>query len=209
MTKDFSDMKENPARFWENLYQSTSSKSSGIPSVALRQFIESLTPGRALELGCAKGDDAVWLAQKGWDVVAVDISQTALNYTAENAAQAHLSDHITCEYHNLSETFPNGEFDLITACFLPAFPFESIIQRAAQAIVSGGHLLVVNHESRAPWSWDAPDTQYPTAENILSSLSLNEKDWQRIYVNALERKATGPNEETAIVKDSVIFLRRL
>ena len=37
-----------------------------------------LPPGRALDLGCGEGGDAVWLAERGWNVVAVDISETAL-----------------------------------------------------------------------------------------------------------------------------------
>ncbi len=63
--------------FWERHYQGVSPKSSGRPSAVLTDFVAQRQPQRALELGCAKGDDAVWLAGQGWQVTAVDVSQTA------------------------------------------------------------------------------------------------------------------------------------
>ncbi len=208
MSKELTDMHENPARFWENRYRAASPGSSGIPGVALRRFAEPLTPGRALDLGCAKGDDAVWLARKGWSVTAVEISQTALDYTTANAARAGVADHIVCERHDLTRSFPESTFDLVAASFLAAFPREPVFLRAAQAVTPGGHLLIIDHGSRAPWSWADSDTQYPTAEETLATISLDERDWTRVHVDALEREARGPSGETALVRDNIIFLRR-
>jgi len=39
--------------------------------------VAELTPGKALDLGCAEGADAIWLAQRGWQVTGVDIAQIA------------------------------------------------------------------------------------------------------------------------------------
>ena len=210
MSNELPDLqKTDPERFWEERYQAASPSSSGAPSAALRRFAESLEAGRALELGCGKGDDAVWLAATGWAVVAVDISSTALRYAAANAERAGVAHRIVFEPHNLSHSFPDGQFDLVTACFLAALPREDVLRRATEAVAPGGHLLIVDHATQPPWSSAPPDRHYPTAAETWAALALKERDWARLYVGELERRTSGPNGETAMVRDHVLFLKRL
>ena len=70
--------------FWERHYRAASPLSGGRPSAALVQFAGTLPPGQALDLGCSRGDDALWLAGRGWHVLGVDISAAVLGYAAEN-----------------------------------------------------------------------------------------------------------------------------
>ncbi|WEX07687.1 class I SAM-dependent methyltransferase [Chelativorans sp. AA-79] len=213
MSKGIEDMQGTDAeRFWEERYRGSSPGSSGKPGMALQQCAQPLMPGRALELGCARGDDAVWLARQGWTVVAVDISSTALGYAAANARRAGVEDRITFEQHDLSESFPQGQFGLVTASFLQspvAFPRAAVLRRAAGAVAPGGHLLIVEHASRSPWSSAPPDMHFPDAEASLASLALSDRDWARLRVDTVERQATGPNGQTAMVRDNVIFLGRI
>jgi SAM-dependent methyltransferase len=55
-----------------------------------------LSPGAALDVGCGEGADAIWLAQRGWQVTAVDLSTVAIRRGATHAAQAgaEIADHI-------------------------------------------------------------------------------------------------------------------
>ena len=46
--------------------------------LVLADQIEHLPPGRALDIGCGTGVNAVWLAKRGWQVTAVDYSKVAL-----------------------------------------------------------------------------------------------------------------------------------
>lgn len=213
MSKGIEDMQKTDAeRFWEERYQTAAPDSSGKPGMALRQCATPLMPGRALELGCARGDDAVWLARQGWTVVAVDISSTALGYAAANAQRAGVEDRITFEQHDLSQSFPQGQFGLVTASFLQspvAFPRPAVLRRAAAAVAPGGHLLIAEHASRSPWSSAPPDMHFPNAEQSLASLALRNRDWARLRVDTVERQATGPNGQTATVRDNVIFLGRV
>lgn len=209
MSREFEDTQAYAEQFWEERYKAASPRTSGMPGMALRMFAGSLTAGCALELGCGKGDDAVWLASRGWSVVAVEISRTALDYAAANADQAGVSDRITFEKHDLSQSFPEGQFDLVTASFLAAYTREAVFRRAAISVAPRGHLLIIDHASRLPWSSAPPDRRFPTTDETLAALALDEKDWERVHVGTLERRASGPSDETATVRDNVIFLKRL
>lgn len=203
------DKRADPARFWEARYQAASPQTSGRPGTALRRFTEPLLPGSALELGCGKGDDAVWLARQGWSVTAVDISGTALDYVAVNAERAGVSERMTLQRHDLSSSFPAGQFDLVTTSFLAAIPREPVFRRAAAAVESGGHLLIIDHGSRSPWSSAPADWKFSTAEETLAGLELEEADWARVHVGGIDREAGGAGGELAIVKDNIVFLQRV
>ena len=204
--------KTKASQTWNDIYSKASPRSSGKPGMALAQFAGPLAPGRALDLGCARGDDAVWLAQQGWEVTAVDISSVALGYAVENARGAGLAERIRFEEHDLAETFPNGHYDLVTASFLHSpldWPRAKVLSRAAGAVQKAGHLLIIEHASRAPWSWSPEDTSFPTAEETLASMNLEDEAWQRLCVCPISRTATGPEGQEAVVMDNVIFLRKL
>ncbi|MEF2073021.1 class I SAM-dependent methyltransferase [Consotaella aegiceratis] len=198
-------------RFWERRYQEQSSTSSGRPSAALTRFVEGRASGRALELGCAKGDDAVWLARQGWTVTAVDVSQTALGYARSNAETAGVADRIRFERHDLGQSFPDGTFDLVTACYLQSpveFPRAAILRRAAAAVAPGGMLLIATHGSVAPWSRSDPNTVFSTAEEEFEQLDLDPEAWERVFVGSSEREARHQDGRTAKVLDIGVVLTR-
>src|SRR5579871_5362086 len=61
---------------------------SGRPNGRLQAEVAGLTPGRALDVGCGEGADAIWLARSGWTVTAIDISDVALSRAREAAERA-------------------------------------------------------------------------------------------------------------------------
>ncbi|WP_417310288.1 class I SAM-dependent methyltransferase [Devosia sp.] len=197
---------------WDEIYRGRPGKTNGQPGKIVAQHAAEMTPGRALELGCGKGDDAVWLATQGWQVTAVDLSDLALAHGRENAEAAGVADSVTFERHDLAETFPDGQFDLVTSCFMQSpvtFPRAEVLRRATEAVAPGGHLLIIEHGSGAPWSAMAQDTEFPKLEETLSGLELAPEAWQQLRVEAAERTAHGPEGQTAQVLDNVILLRRL
>ncbi|PRY40745.1 class I SAM-dependent methyltransferase [Umezawaea tangerina] len=194
--------------FWEELYQARDRVWSGKPNRFLVDVVEPLTPGTALDLGCAEGADAVWLAGRGWKVTAVDVSPTALR-RAEAAAEGL---GISFERHDLGETFPEGTYDLVSAQFLQSpveFPREEVLRRAAAAVAPGGLLLVVEHASAPPWSGMGGDVRLPTAAETLAGLRLEDGAWTVERADAPERETTGPEGQTATVADNVIAVKRV
>jgi len=198
-------------RFWEAQYQRSEKPWTGRPNAILKQFAECLTPGTALDLGCSEGNSAVWLAEQGWQVTGVDISATALERATEHAKAAGVSERTHFEPHDLSRSFPAGSFDLVYALYLESpvpLPRAQVLSRAAEAVAPGGLLLIVNHGSVAPWSWNQQAT-FPTPNEALDSLGLDLDGWHTSSLGAPERELTGPGGQTAMIKDIVIALRKL
>jgi SAM-dependent methyltransferase len=200
-------------RFWEDHYRRRGRVWSGRPNPVLVDVVGSLPPGRALDLGCGEGGDAIWLARQGWLVRAVDVSATALDRASADAATAGVADSIDFQRHDLALTFPSGAFDLVSAQYLHSpldFPRDRVLRAAARAVAPGGLLLVVGHASVAPWSWNQHShPRFPTPEEDLAALDLEPGLWHIERLGSPEREATGPDGEPATVTDSVIAVRRL
>lgn len=197
--------------FWEDRYGDASPETSGRPSAVLVRYAEARTPGRALELGCGKGDDAVWLAGRGWTVTAVDVSATVLGLARTNAERAGVADRIAFARHDLSQSFPQGEFDMAYAMFLESpveFGRANALRQAASAVVPGGLLLVATHGSQPPWRSGNPDRVFSTADEILAGMALDMSGWNAVQVGPLTRQATGPEGQTADVIDQLVVLER-
>ncbi|MFC9439287.1 class I SAM-dependent methyltransferase [Nocardia sp. NPDC057030] len=199
--------------FWENFYQEREQVWSGSPNFLLVREMESAPAGSALDLGCAEGADAIWLAERGWKVTAVDVSETALARARARAAEQGITD-IDWQRHNLYETFPTGTYDLVTAQYLhsPVAEIderEEILRRAAAAVAPGGQLLIVGHAEWPSWVETPPhDVHFPTTAEVLATLALTPTEWT-VETDALaERDHTGPEGQPGVRRDNVLRIRR-
>lgn len=198
--------------FWEPMYTSEDRRWSGRANGVLVDQVSGLTPGRALDLGCGEGGDAVWLAEQGWTVTAVDVAPSALARGADAARERGVADRIDWQRHDLSETFPDGEFELVTNHYLHSpvgFPRTEVLRKAAQAVVPGGVFLVVGHAESPPWARHAHhDNTLMTAEEELAELTLDPDEWEVELAANLSREATGPGGVSGTLLDSVVRVRR-
>jgi SAM-dependent methyltransferase len=196
-------------QFWEDLYGERAQVWSGEVNVPLAERAADLPPGRALDLGCGEGADALWLAGRGWAVTAVDISQTALARARAEAARRGLV--VDWRQQDLAGPLPSGPYDLVSAQFLQSpVPFArvDVLRRAAAEVAAGGLLLVVGHASAPPWSRHRPDPALmPSAATVLSDLALGD-GWQVLESADVTRTATGPDCEHGELLDSVVLARR-
>jgi SAM-dependent methyltransferase len=178
----------------------------------LAEIVTPMTPGTALDLGCGEGGDAVWLAEHGWRVVAVDISETALRRGAAAAADRGVGERIEFTQYDLDQSFPPGTFNLVSAQFLHStLPFDRTrtLRNAARAVCAGGWLVIVDHGEAPPWaSEEHRRHHFQSADDVVASLDLEESDWERVRVGSSERQATGPDGQSGMLIDNVIVLRR-
>ncbi|MGW1867084.1 SAM-dependent methyltransferase [Streptomyces mauvecolor] len=198
--------------YWEGVYAARSAAADPQPNARLTETVTGLPPGDALDLGCGNGGDALWLARQGWHVTAVDISAVAADRLAGLARSAGLGDGVVAVQHDLHDSFPEGDFDLICAHYLHT-PFDldrsTVLRRAAHALRVGGRLLVVDHGSTAPWSWNQdPDAHYPSPAEVAAGIDLDPAMWTVERSESPHRTAVGPDGRTAQVVDHVLLIRR-
>src|SRR5437879_3505246 len=201
--------------FWNERYRSSPHVWSGNPNPQLVAEIAKLVPGRALDVGCGEGADAIWLAQRGWDVVAADISSVALERAAQHARD---SDSVTAgriewrQVDLVASPPQRDSFDLVSAQFmhLPAEPRTRLFTALAGSVRAGGALLVVGHHPsdlvtgvpRPPM----PELFY-TADGVASLLDAS---WTVVVNDARPRSATTPEGVEVTIHDAVLLaIRRM
>ena len=128
------------------------------PTAEVKRAASLLPPGRALDLACGEGRNAVWLAERGWTVRGVDFSGVALE-KAKKLAKARGVD-AEWVHADLLEYGPEpAAYDLVVVLYLqiPAAERRTVLRRAAGALAPGGVLLVVAHDSsNLEHGWGGP-----------------------------------------------------
>lgn len=116
-----------------------------VPDESLAQWVGDgrLRPGRALELGCGHGRNAIFLARNGFSVDAVDFSRTAVAWARENVAAADVGASVTLVHANVFELdLPPGHYDLVydSGCFHHIAPHrrEQYVDLVVRALKPGG-----------------------------------------------------------------------
>ncbi|RCH67422.1 class I SAM-dependent methyltransferase [Streptomyces sp. SDr-06] len=198
--------------YWEEIYAGRPAATDPRPNHRLAEIVTGMPPGDALDLGCGEGGDALWLARQGWRVTAVDISAVAVARLAGLARSRDLEGRVLTERRDLHESFPRGAFDLICAHYLHT-PFDldraGVLRAAAHALRVGGRLLVVDHGSTAPWSWNqGQGVHHPTPHEVAAGIDLDPAMWTVERADMPRRLATGPGGQTAEVTDHVLLVRR-
>jgi SAM-dependent methyltransferase len=120
---------------------------SGRPNGRLVAEAAALAAGRALDVGCGEGADAIWLAQRGWTVTAIDVSEVAISRAREASTAAAASVEWVCG-DVLRTTLPAGSFDLVSMQY-PALrkdAGEAAARALLDTVCPNGLLLAVYHD---------------------------------------------------------------
>jgi 2-polyprenyl-3-methyl-5-hydroxy-6-metoxy-1,4-benzoquinol methylase len=195
---------------WDELYARLAAQiPDGEPNPTLAAEVSGLQPGRALDIGCGVGSDAIWLASQGWKVTALDVSKVALDRAAARARQAAV--HVEWIHARLEDAqLPAGGFDLVNAHY-PAL-LHSPMHDAAKALLAtvapGGTLLVVHHadvDVEKAKSYGFDPTDYLSHSDVAA---LFDEDWDvQIERRRLRERPTGV--ELQHTHDDVVKARRL
>ena len=135
------------AHEWDARYSERDALWSGRPNGRLVAEVAGLTPGRALDVGCGEGADAIWLARRGWTVTAVDISEVALGRAREAADLAGVEVG-WIRGDALQMAFPTRSFELVSMQYpaLPKAAGEVVVRALLDTLQPGGLLLAVYHD---------------------------------------------------------------
>jgi len=116
------------------------------PEALLVELAAGLAPGRALDLGCGLGSNAIWLASQGWQVRAVDFADEALRIAGDRAR----GDDVAVDFvpGDLRTYRDDAVFDLVTLFYVHFAGVEQqdLLARAAAMVAPGGRLLFVGHD---------------------------------------------------------------
>ena len=133
---------------WDERYRTEELVWKAEPNRFLVAEVGSLRPGRALDLACGEGRNALWLAEWGWEVVGVDFSAVGLDKARSLAASRGLRVELV-EADLREWDPPEASFDLVVLMYLhlPAADRRQVLAAASRALAPGGTLLVVGHDS--------------------------------------------------------------
>ena len=195
---------------WDERYSGSERLFSGNPNFALVTEVSGLAPGRALDVGCGEGADAVWLAGQGWAVTALDVSRVALERAAAHAREAAVE--VDWVHAGLVEAvLPAGGFDLVSAQYpaLPSSPDHAAEHALLAAVAPGGLLLAVYHagfDGEAAKARGIDPADYVLTADLLARL---DDGWEvRVDEDRLRDVPAGGGEHQH-THDVVIRARRL
>jgi SAM-dependent methyltransferase len=199
---------------FEERYRATDALWSGRPNTQLLREAADLPPGKAFDVGCGEGADAVWLAERGWQVTAVDFASTALQRGRAHAETLgpDVAGRIRWVHADVTTWVPDeGQFDLVSAQFmhLPPEPRRALFARLAAAVAPGGTLLVVGHDfgDLAAGAHRPPEPdRFFTAEEVAGSLEGDQ--WDVLVADARPRAAAEHEGAGHTVHDAVLRARK-
>ena len=195
---------------WDERYAASDQLWSGRVNPVLEAEAADLAPGRALDAGCGEGGDAMWLAERGWNVTAIDVSTVAVNRaTVEWKRRGIRAGAAMFKQRDLSEWSPPVRgFGLVSAQYLHVLPEVRavIYQRLADAVEPGGLLLMVLHD-RADL---AADIAHPPEFSMLEADALRTyaDGFGSIAVETRPRETVDRAGQAAVAHDLVLLARR-
>ena len=205
------------AERWDERYSAQDRVWSGRANPLLREVAAWLEPGRALDVGCGEGGDAVWLAEQGWRVVGLDLSSVALERAADAAAERGVGERCTWVAGDVTDGSiasglgTDGGFDLVTSHYVhePVEVREAAWLAGANLTRPGGILLIVGHHpddepppGRGPRDPSVLFTPEDVAEALSSARGVDVETSEM-----RERSAVGP-DGPATRRDTVVIARR-
>ena len=134
--------------YWNVRYQAEASRYGGTANQFVVEHLSGFAPCRALDAACGQGRNAVWLAEQGHTVIAVDLSDVAVGQ-AETLARDHGVDIEFIAADLLDWDAESREFDLVVLSYLQLPPEQRkpIHVRLASTLAPGGTLLSISHHA--------------------------------------------------------------
>lgn len=206
------------AREWDERYTDSDLVWSATPNQFVAAELADLRPGLALDVACGEGRNALWLADRGWDVTAVDFSLTGLDKgrALQTRHERGRDMHVNWVHADvLDYDFGSDAFDLVVIAYLQVAADErrTVVRRSFGSLTEGGTFFVVAHDSTnltegAGGPQDA--SVLFTAEDILSDLDDERYEIERAerVARTVEPSSQHRGEPTRTAYDALVKLAR-
>jgi tellurite methyltransferase len=113
------------------------------PTTLVVETARVVAPGKALDLACGAGRNALWLAEQGWSVTAVDGAPAAIEIVRKRASERGLTvDARVADLENREYRMERSAWDLITIC---CYLQRDLFEPAKLGTKPGGLLLAIVH----------------------------------------------------------------
>lgn len=185
-------------------------------TVAPNQFlvaeVRNLKPGRALDLGTGEGRNAVWLAEQGWQVTAVDFSEVGLTKAKQLAAARNVK--VNWLLADVTRYRPRrGFYELVLMCYLqlPAAQRRLVTAHARDAVASRGTFLYIGHDlSNLERGHGGPQDPAVlcTPHDVVSELSGLEILKAGVVQRQVSHEPGHGGESDAVALDALVLARR-
>lgn len=133
---------------WDERYAGSEYLWDVRPNAFVERHLADLRIGTAIDLAAGEGRNAVWLAQRGWQVTAVDFSRVGLDKARRLAADRGVAERVRLVHADVLAYAPEAPVDLVLIAYLQIPPDEQhhVLGRAAAWLRPGGRLFVVAHD---------------------------------------------------------------
>lgn len=167
---------------WDDQYRSGSYTPREYPSDLLVEYIDWLPDGTALDIATGNGRNAIYLAEHGYDVDALDISEEALRLARNRADRSVDINWIESDYER---ELPNGTYDVITMSFVRPVSYPRFTD-VKQRLAPGGVLVHEHHvtradapETKADWMWRSNDLRRMCSDLTIVYFSEAERTYDK------------------------------
>lgn len=178
------------------------------PNHFVERLLVEAEPGTAIDLAAGEGRNAVWLAQQGWQAIAVDFSEAGLEKARQLAERRGVADRVTTVAADALTYRPDEPVDLVVIAYLqlPAPMVRTVLDHAVTWLRPGGRLFIVAHDrSNHEHGYGGP----PTPE-VLYDLddTVAALDGLEIETAKVAERHVETDEGPRTALDTLVFARR-
>ena len=188
------------ASSWDERYREQELVWSAGPNAVVERELADHPPGRALDLAAGEGRNALWLAERGFEVEAVEFSPVAIDKARQLADHRGVS--LTLTLGDLTAPLDLAPADVVLIAYLhlPRTTEREVLRRAAAWVAPGGTLLLIAHARRnlVDGVGGPQDPELlPTPEELVASLTGTGLGIERAE-EVIRTVEVGGEERTAI-----------
>jgi len=135
------------AQTWDERYAASDLVWSAEPNRFVEELLGDRPPGRVVDIAAGEGRNALWLAGRGWDALAVDYSRVGIERARQRAAALPEGARFEARVGDATDPVPDPPYDLALLCYLqiPREEYVVVLGHAVDALKPGGRLFVVGH----------------------------------------------------------------